>query len=786
MPDPSLSRSSAPAPASASHLRASVSVEMLLETANAMIVQLNRAGQITLFNRAGTLITGYTEAELLGREWFDVLVPRERYPEVWRAFTRIAEGDLPREFENPVLTKSGEERTIAWRNSVLREHGRVSGLLAVGVDITAQRRMDAQWRESEARFRSAVETAPDAIFIQTHGHFAYVNDAAVALFGASNAADLVGTPVPERFAPEVRAQVVNRIRRLNQERKAVPLVEEPCLRLDGTCLVAEISAVPFTFQGEAGALVFARDVTARKQAEAALRLSEARLHFVLERSHIGGWELNLSDHSAQRTLEHDRIFGYEALLPEWTYEQFLAHVLPEDRADVDRRFQQAVAMQQDWNFECRIRRCDGQVRWIWATGGHLRDADGQVRRLSGIVQDITERHLLELQSRQSQRMEAIGTLAGGIAHDLNNILAPLLMLSDLLRPKLQDEEDQEMLTLMHSSAQRGADIIKQLLTFSRGMEGRRLDVQPRHILREMLAMMRETFPREIDLQEQVSADLWPVRADPTQLHQVVLNLCVNARDAMPTGGHLTLGATNLELTRGQPAFPASAAPGRYVRIEVSDSGHGIPADVQDRIFDPFFTTKPLGQGTGLGLSTVLGIVQNHGGFVTVESEQDRGSTFRVYLPALSAERAPAAAAATDAPAAPLPPRAEGELILVVDDERSIRDATRRVLEAQGYRVRVAIHGEDARAQYLAARTSVRLVLTDLMMPVMNGLALIQALREFDPQLPIVATTGLGDVDKRRELAALGVNAVLLKPCDNTLLLEAIRAQLAPPGPAARS
>lgn len=324
------------------------------------------------------------------------------------------------------------------------------------------------------------------------------------------------------------------------------------------------------------------------------------------------------------------------------------------------------------------------------------------------------------------------------------------------------------------SAQRGAEVVRQLLFFSRGQAGERAVVQPRHLIKDIVAIMRETFPREIEIQSRVSADLRMVMTEPAQLHQVLLNLAVNARDAMPHGGRLLVAAHNASLSIGDPGLPAGAVPGDYVVIEVIDSGQGISPEIQARIFDPFFTTKSVGAGTGLGLSTVLGIVRSHGGFVTVDSTPGLGSTFRVGLPA----QADPAAAADESREESGGLSGSGHTILVVDDEASIRDATRLLLQRQNFRVITAINGSDAMRQFVEHRSEIRLVLTDLMMPVMNGIALIRSLRTLDPDLKIIVTSGVTEPAQEHELASLRVADVLPKPVPVPVLLAILHRYLA--------
>ena len=326
--------------------------------------------------------------------------------------------------------------------------------------------------------------------------------------------------------------------------------------------------------------------------------------------------------------------------------------------------------------------------------------------------------------------------------------------------------------MIEQGARRGANIIRQLLTFSRGIEGERGPVQARYLLKEMAAIIRETFPREITVREQIPPDLWPILADATQIHQVLMNLCVNARDAMRHGGTLSLAARNVMLGEADLLPHPKSRPGPYLRLEIADTGEGIPREHLDRIFEPFFTTKEIGRGTGLGLSTVIGIVKSHGGFVAVASEVGRGSAFTVCLPAA------VGAAEGEMPSPTARELGQNELILVVDDEAPVLRAISLALEAHNYRVLTAHDGREALAVFAQHREGIRLVVTDIMMPGMSGVALIRALRALEPGLRIIAASGLHDQDRRDELALLGVTAILAKPCGQTELSSAVRKELA--------
>ncbi len=384
--------------------------------------------------------------------------------------------------------------------------------------------------------------------------------------------------------------------------------------------------------------------------------------------------------------------------------------------------------------------------------------------------DITEKKQLEAQFLRAQRMESLGTLASGIAHDLNNVLAPILMSVQLLALKLRDEQTQQWLKILETNAKRGADLVKQVVSFARGIEGERTLVQVRHIISEIRQIARETFPKSIEVYTDIPQDLSTVSGDTTQLHQVLMNLCVNARDAMPDGGILSISAKNLFLDEHYARMNIDAKVGPYIFISVSDTGMGIPTEILDRIFEPFFTTKEVGKGTGLGLSTVMGIVKSHGGLINVSSKLGKGTKFEVYLPALNETQTP--------PVEDLElPLGQGELILVVDDEPAIRQITRTSLETHAYRVLTASDGIEAVALYAQHKAEISLVLIDMMMPNMDGSTTIRTLRKMEPQVKVVAVSGLVANDKLAQVATLGVKTFLSKPYTTQELLNTISGVL---------
>ncbi|WP_395737080.1 ATP-binding protein [Prosthecobacter sp.] len=410
--------------------------------------------------------------------------------------------------------------------------------------------------------------------------------------------------------------------------------------------------------------------------------------------------------------------------------------------------------------ECTYVRKDGSRVSVSLNVTAMLDDAGEVTGFLGIVADITEKKKLEQQFLRAQRIESVGTLAGGIAHDLNNVLTPILMSIELLRLTNTNPRTLSILTGIEGSAKRGADLVRQILTFARGVEGKRSELHAGRFIKDMQQLVQDTFPKNIYCISNLPEDLPSFMGDPTQLHQILLNLCVNARDAMPDGGTLTISAGKAMLDEAAAAVQIDAKPGAYITLRVSDTGTGIPPDVVDKIFDPFFTTKEIGKGTGLGLSTVLSITKSHGGFVTVSSEPNQETTFTIWLPAVQSTGTHAAPAATEEQ---LIPHGKGELILIVDDEEAIRTTTRQTLEAMDYRTLVAADGAEAVALYRQHGSEIAVVLTDMMMPVMDGPTTIQMLRIINPDVKIIAASGVSQQGSPAKVAEMGVRHFLPKP-----------------------
>ena len=699
------------------------------------------------------------EQTVTGRSHYDV------FPEVpphWiEVHRRCLAGAVEKSEDEKFVRADGSIDWIRWEIRPWHQaDGVIGGIIIFSEDITTRKQAELSLRASEAEFRTLIESASDGILVSnTAGRLLEVNAAACQMLGHLREelvklgfVDIVACGEMVRILPEV-AQL---------REGEVVRSEWQCRRKDGSLFPAEVGA---TILPDGRLQCIMRDITQRKIDEDKIReqaslLDKARdaiivcgpeqhsiLYWNRSAERLYGWQAGeVLDHSLNELLNRDPV-------------QFLAVM-------------KAVMTQGEWAGEMQQYDREGRLVIVESRWTLIRDAQGRPKSILSINTDITERKKLEQQFLRSQRMESIGTLAGGIAHDLNNVLAPIMMSIELLKLQERSAQKQSILSTIESSAKRGADLVKQVLSFARGVEGRQLPVQVGHLLKEIEKITNETFLKSIQVWSEIPSPLWVVQGDPTQIHQVLLNLCVNARDAMPNGGVLKLSARNLMLDEQCASMIAGSKPGPYLHIQVEDNGTGMPPEVMERIFEPFFTTKDLGKGTGLGLSSVMAIVKSHHGLVRVESEMGKGTKFHVYLPALIS-----AHAEVDLPVQAELPRGHGELVLVVDDEAAVQQITKQTLETFGYRVLLAADGAEAVSLYSVHRDEVVLVLTDMMMPLMDGPATIQVLMRMNPEICIVAASGMNAAGMEEKAAHAGVKNFIPKPYTAETLLKTLDAVL---------
>jgi PAS domain S-box-containing protein len=431
---------------------------------------------------------------------------------------------------------------------------------------------------------------------------------------------------------------------------------------------------------------------------------------------------------------------------------------------------ESVIKKGEWSGElCRITK-NGKDISVESSWSLVKDSSGKPKSILIIGTNITDKKRLEAQFLRAQRLESIGILAGGIAHDLNNVMTPITLSLELLRDKFTDDQSQRFITIIERNTQRGTDLIKRVVSFAKGTDGEHKTTRVSDIISEIKRILRETFQRDIYINIDMAGDLWTVLGDATQLGQVLMNLCINSRDAMPNGGTLNIRASNVLLNDENKYINIDAHNGHYVMITVSDTGTGIHQEIIDKIFDPFFTTKGHGKGTGLGLSITMSIVKNHKGFIDVESTVGKGTTFNVFIPAstdiqeINNE--------TDTPTEES--EESKELILVVDDECSIRDLTSSILEKHGYNVITADDGAEAVMLHSENKGRIKAIIMDMMMPVMGGEDSINNIRKIDKDVKIIAVSGAADRDKFGKISDNDIQKFLSKPYTAEKLLKVIR------------
>lgn len=588
-------------------------------------------------------------------------------------------------------------------------------------------------QHAENRIRELADSlnqAREAVIVtDLNGRITFWNEGAARLSGWS-AAEALDRPSEQLFGEQVAAQLVAACRAAVDRGEWSGEVELADRR--GQMRVVELRMT--LIRDESGRprsrLVLGTDITERRVAERRIREQAEMLNQAREAIFI----TDLDNRVIYWNAGAERIYG-------WRAEQALGKTA-EDLVDASLMPALRVAREEtfakgQWSGELRMNTRERESLFVESRQTLIRDEAGRPKARLCINSDITDRKRLEEQFLRAQRMENIGLLAAGIAHDLNNMLAPILLAAPMLREHVTDAGALGLLSMLEKSAERGANVVRQILAFAHGANGEHRLLQAKHLVREVANVIAGTFPKSIKLDDHITADLWPIRANPTQIHQVLLNLSVNARDAMPHGGTLGLRAENRSLDEiAATAIPGARA-GAFVVMEVEDTGTGIPAEILKQMWEPFFTTKETGKGTGLGLSTVRGIVQNHNGFIEVQTSPGHGSCFRVYLPA--APEAPV----EKGQASSVPPKAgRGELILVVDDEQHIREMVSTMLCRNGYRVILAVDGADAVSVFAQRAAEIRLVITDLHMPNLDGAMLGRAMRRINPQAKVLVVSGL--------------------------------------------
>ena len=718
------------------------------------------------------LVGAKSAGDLLGKTDFDYF-PRELAAGFFSDEQAIIRSGQPLvNQEEASMDAEGNPKWTSTSKVPLRDKdGQPIGIIGIGRDITERKRAEDALRESNQAMKALVDASPVAIIcVDRGGNVTMVNPAAVEMFGWSEA-ELLGGPIP--MIPESRREIAQQLRAAVLEGNSIRDREVQARKKDGSEIDAIVSMAPLRdAAGEIrGAMDIAVDITGRKQAEAQLRLQAAALESAANAVVI--------------TDKSGRIM--------WVNPAFAAMTGYSDEEIVGRNFSvlnsgkypksffeqmwKTILAGRVWHGEIINRRKDGSLYTEEQTITPVRDEHGEIIRFVAIQQDVTEKKQLAQQLNQAQRMESVGRLAGGVAHDFNNLLTVVLSYSDVLMARVDiDLQARKQLEEIKKAGSRAASLTRQLLAFSRQqvLEPRFLNLNS--IVTETEKMLRRLIGEDVELLTKLDPNLSSVKADPGQIEQIIMNLAVNARDAMPHGGKLIIETTDVDLDEEYARRHPSAVPGRYVLLSVTDTGIGMDQETKAHIFEPFFTTKEMGKGTGLGLSTVYGIVKQSGGYIWVYSELGQGSTFKIYLPRV------------DAPAQQLQPKSVptieqhrgSETILVVEDEESLRVLTRSILEKSGYTVLEAKSGADAVEVARKCATPIHLLLTDVVMPVMNGSKVAEELGHIHPEAKVLymsGYTGFSATDR----GLVESNATLLqKPFSRDALLQKVREALGSP------
>ncbi|MEH1853571.1 MAG: PAS domain S-box protein [Nostoc sp.] len=735
----------------------------LVESQTDIIIRIDLQGQITFANMTACQTFGWKQNEFLGQSFLQ-LFHSDDLPLIVESMTVLeSSSHLLTNCEGRSLTVNGI-RWFQWNTIAIHDDkGEVIEIQGVARDITEQKAAlherqlaEAALSKSEEKFRTFSENTHAMIWIGSADsfHLLYISPAYEKIWGRSSQS-LFEQPTSwlDTVHPDDLDRAAQSIEQLLSGSKSIS-AEYRILRPDGS--VRWIWNRGFAIYDDQGKVNhyggIAEDITERKLAEQKISEQAALLDIATD-------AILVRDFQSQILFWNqgaERIYGWLSteVMGKETHEILYA-------AGTQHQLEKplkSVIESGSWQGELHKVTKSGEKIVVESRWTLMCDSEGKPKSILTVDTDITEKKQLEEQFFRTQRLESLGTLAGGIAHDLNNILTPILAAAQLLQGKFSQDEERsgQLMALVEANARRGAALVKQVLSFARGFKGEPTIIQIKYLISEIIEIAKHTFPKSIEFSTVIPEDIWAISGDTTQLHQVLMNLVVNARDALPHGGNIKISAENKFIDEAYTRMNLDAKVGHHIVITVADNGIGIPPEVLDRIFEPFFTTKEVNVGTGLGLSTVLGIIRSHDGFIKVSSNVGRGSKFDLFLPAVEATQV---FRIEDLDLLP----GQGELILVVDDEAQIWEIATIILENHNYKILTATNGIEAIALYAQHKHQINAVLMDIMMPEMDGITAIRTLQKMNKQVQIIACSGLNSMEVFTKSADVNVQTVLLKP-----------------------
>ncbi len=761
----------------------------LVENANSIIMRIDRNGTIAYFNEFAQVFFGFKSDEIIGRNVIGTIVP-----EIDSAGNDLRNmvSDLvlnPHRFvtyENENLHRDGTRVWVAWTSKPIYDHsGEIKEILCIGSDMTERKLAEKKLVESHELLNNLARMVPGAIyqyrlFPDGHAAFPYASHGMNEIYEV-DPKDVRedAAPVWERFHRDDRPRIIEAM--LESARTLNPFHCEFRVTLprQGLCWRWSQAQPQRMYDGSTLWHGITSDITKNKLAEEALRASEEDLKESQRIAHVGTWRLDLGSNQVIWSDELYRMYGLDPQLPPPPYTEHSKLFTPESWEKLSAAFNNTRATEIPYDLELRTRRVDGSQGWMWVHGMTIRNEHGETVGLRGVAQDISERKRAEeekkelsAQLQQAQKMEAIGTLAGGIAHDFNNILSVILGYVELARDQLSEKSAvSEDLGQVLLAGNRAKDLVSQILAFSRQAQSNLISLNPAVIIKETLKLLRASLPATITIQQEIDSEAGLILADPTHIHQIMMNLCTNAFHAMEAeGGILTVKLMKKIVGSNDPARDLPLKPGNYLTLSIIDTGVGIATETREKIFDPYFTTKEIGKGTGMGLAVVHGIVESYGGFISCDSRPGEGTSFHISLPTTNIEKSVEKEATENF-------RHNKEHILLIDDEGVLVEMNAKILERLGFQVTTRNSSIEALSTFLNKPDAYDLVITDQTMPGMTGVDLARRMLQVRPELPIILCTGYSSLVSEEKARSMGIKGFAYKPITKAAIGNLVRKVL---------